>query len=100
MAYGKPIVSHDSGVYYKDSGILVGSRRLVNEGVARLVSRFSVPLPWAVAMASLNPARYLGFLEKGALLPGYDGDVAIFSRDFKTCLFVAWEGSAIFDSLQ
>jgi N-acetylglucosamine-6-phosphate deacetylase len=100
MAYGKPIVSHDSGVYYKDSGILVGSRRLVNEGVARLASRFSVPLPWAVAMASLNPARYLGFLEKGALLPGYDGDVAIFSRDFKTCSFVTWEGSVIFDSLQ
>ena len=96
--YGKPVVARAAGVYYADSGVLVGSRRLVNEGVARLVSRFSVPLPWAVAMATLNPARHLGFLQKGALLPGYDADVAVFSRDFATCSFLAWEGMTIFEA--
>lgn len=95
--YGKPVVARENGVYYTDSGVLVGSRRLVNDGIARLVSRFSVPLPWAVAMASLNPARHLGFLEKGALLPGYDADVAVLSRDFRSCSFLAWEGWPIFE---
>jgi N-acetylglucosamine-6-phosphate deacetylase len=49
-------------------------------------------------MASLNPARHLGFLEKGALLPGYDADVAIFSRDFGRCSFLAWEGRTIYQT--
>jgi len=95
--YGKPVVARENGVYYADSGVLVGSRRLANEGVARLVSRFSVPLPWAVAMATLNPARHLGFFEKGALLPGYDADVAVLSRDFRACSFLTWEGKTIFE---
>ena len=95
--YGKSVVSRGNGVYYSDSGVLVGSRRLVNEGVGRLVSRFKVPLPAAVAMASLNPARHLGFLDKGALLPGFAGDVAVFSRDFSACTFMAWEGVPLFE---
>jgi N-acetylglucosamine-6-phosphate deacetylase len=48
-------------------------------------------------MATLNPARHLGFLEKGALLPGYDADVAVLSRDFRACSFLAWEGRTIFE---
>jgi len=94
--YGKPVVPRGGGVYYADSGVLVGSRRLVNEGVGRLVSGFGVHIPWAVAMASLNPARHLGFLEKGALLPGYDGDVAVFSRDFATCSLLTREGRTVY----
>jgi len=46
-------------------------------------------------MATLNPARLLGFTRKGALLPGYDADVALFSRDFRRCDFLSWEGQAI-----
>jgi N-acetylglucosamine-6-phosphate deacetylase len=95
--YGRSVVSRGNGVYYSDSGVLVGSRRLVNEGVGRLVSQFKVPLPAAVAMASLNPARHLGFLDKGALLPGFGGDVAVFSRDFSACSFMTWEGVPLVD---
>ena len=97
MVYGREVVSRGGGVYYSDSGVLVGSRLLVTDGVGRLVSRFKVPLPWAVAMATLNPARHFGFLEKGALLPGYDADVAIFSADFKSCSFMAWQGAPLFE---
>ncbi len=98
--YGKEVVSRGGGVYYAGSGVLVGSRRLVNEGVGRLVESFGVPLPWAVAMASLNPARHLGFLQKGALLPGYDADVAIFTRDFSRCAFMAWQGAPLFEDAE
>ena len=95
--YGKPVVANEAGVYYADSGVLVGSRRLVSEGVARMTTHFNVPLAWAVAMATLNPARHLGFLDKGALLPGYDADIAIFSRDLRECSFLAWEGRPIWE---
>ena len=95
--YGREVVSRGGGVYYSDSGVLVGSRLLVTDGVGRLVSRFKVPVPLAVSMASLNPARHFGFLGKGALLPGYDADVAVFSTDFKRCSFMAWQGVPLFE---
>ena len=95
--YGVPIHARADGVYYRDSGTLVGSRRLVRDGVARLVFDAKVPLAWAVAMASLNPARFLGYPRKGALLPGYDADIAVFSRDFSTCRLLAWEGGILFE---
>jgi N-acetylglucosamine-6-phosphate deacetylase len=96
MLYGKPLVAKGSGFFYADTGVLVGSRLLIGDGVARLVSEFKVPLAQAVAMASLNPARYLGFSRKGALLPGYDADVAIMSRDFGHCSLMIWEGRKLF----
>lgn len=94
--YGMPIHARGDGVYYRESGTLVGSRCLVRDGVARLVFDAKIPIAWAVAMASLNPARFLGFPRKGALLPGYDADIAIFSKDFSSCSLLAWEGGIIF----
>lgn len=42
-----------------------------------------IPLPEAVRMASLNPARVIGWAgRKGSLEPGKDADVAIFEDDF------------------
>jgi N-acetylglucosamine-6-phosphate deacetylase len=94
--YGVPIHARADGVYYRDSGTLVGSRRLVSDGVARLVFDAKVPVARAVAMASLNPARFLGYPRKGVLLPGYDADIAVFSRDFSSCSLLAWEGGILF----
>jgi len=93
--YGRPLVEKGNGLYYEDTGVLVGSRCLVPDCVARLVLELSVPVASAVAMATLNPARLLGFTRKGALLPGYDADVALFSRDFRRCAFLSWEGRVI-----
>lgn len=93
--YGRPLVQRGNGLYYEDTGVLVGSRCLVPDCIARLILELDVPIPSAVAMATLNPARLLGFPRKGALLPGYDADVALFSRDFKQCSFLSWEGRAI-----
>lgn len=95
--YGKPLTARGTGVFYADTGVLVGSRFLVPDILARLVSRFRVPVASAVAMATLHPARLLGFEHKGALLPGYDADVALFSRDFGRCFFLSWEGRTIVD---
>jgi N-acetylglucosamine-6-phosphate deacetylase len=93
--YGRPLVRRGNGLYYKDTGVLVGSRCLVPDCIDRLILELNVPVASAVAMATLNPARLLGFPSKGALLPGYDADVALFSRDFTRCSFLSWEGRAI-----
>jgi N-acetylglucosamine-6-phosphate deacetylase len=85
-----------SGLFYEDTGVLVGSRFLVTDCLARLVQDFCVPVASAVGMATLNPARLMGYANKGALLPGYDADVAIFSRDFSRCSFLSWEGRPLF----
>ena len=95
--YGRPLVARGSGLYYADSSVLVGSRFLVRDCIGRLVSDFKVPVAGAVAMATLNPARLLGYERKGALLPGYDADVALLSRDFQRCAFLAWEGRILFE---
>jgi N-acetylglucosamine-6-phosphate deacetylase len=94
--YGKSLVVKGSGLFYEDTGVLVGSRFLVTDCLARLVQDFGVPIASAVGMATLNPARLMGYTGKGALLPGYDADVALFSRDFSRCSFLSWEGRPLF----
>ncbi|MGA2973695.1 MAG: amidohydrolase family protein [Spirochaetia bacterium] len=96
--YNRPLSARGAGLYYADSGVLVGSRLLVPDGLARLIHEFHVPVANAVAMATLNPARLLGFPRKGALLAGYDADVALLSQDFTRCSFLSWEGTPIFES--
>jgi len=94
--YGKPLEARGAGLYYADNGVLVGSQLLIPDGLARLVHEFHVPVANAVAMATLNPARLLGFSRKGALLAGYDADVALLSQDFAHCSFLSWEGTQLF----
>ena len=75
--------------------MLVGSRFLVPDVVHRLINDFQVSVPMAVAMASRNPAQLLGYSRKGALVPGFDADVAVFSTDFSRCSFLSWEGEIL-----
>ena len=91
--YGKTLKAKGSGLFYQDTGVLVGSRFLVRDVVARLVRDFHVPVPVAVGMATRNPARLFGFPRKGELAPGFDADVALFTPDFASCRFLGWEGS-------
>jgi N-acetylglucosamine-6-phosphate deacetylase len=97
--YDRPLTARGAGLYYADTGVLVGSRLLIPDGLARLVREFRVPVANAVAMATLNPARLLGFPRKGALLAGYDADVALFNQDFSRCSFLSWEGTALYEGL-
>jgi N-acetylglucosamine-6-phosphate deacetylase len=48
-----------------------------------MVNQVGVPLPEAVAMATANPARSLGLINKGRLKPGADADFVILSRDLE-----------------
>jgi N-acetylglucosamine-6-phosphate deacetylase len=42
-----------------------------------------VPLPDAIAMASLNPARAAGLLEKGEIAIGMDADLVVLSPELE-----------------
>ena len=95
--YGRALKARGSGLFYEDSDVLVGSRFLVRDEVARLVSHFHVPVAEAVAMATRNPARLLGFERKGALLAGFDADVALFTEDFSRCVAMMWDGVFLHD---
>jgi N-acetylglucosamine-6-phosphate deacetylase len=65
-----------------DRKAFAGSTTLLNRMVAILVEAAGVPLVEAVRMASLTPARIVGFDgRKGSLEPGKDADVAIFEDD-------------------
>jgi len=59
------------GVYYLDSGTLIGSGILLNRGVQRFMEYSGAPVHDAVRMATLNPARMLGLGHRvGSLEPG------------------------------
>ena len=95
LLYGKPLKANGSGLFYEETGVLVGSRFIVADVVRRLIADFGVPVAVAVAMASRNPAQLLGLSRKGELMPGFDADVAVFSTDFSQCFFLSWEGKIL-----
>lgn len=65
-----------------DRTAFAGSVTLLNRMARILVEAVGVPLPEAVRMASLTPARVIGAADrKGSLEPGKDADLAIFDQD-------------------
>jgi N-acetylglucosamine-6-phosphate deacetylase len=76
---------HDGVGMLLDRTAFAGSTTLLNRMVRVLTDMVGIPLVEAVRMASLTPARVIGFDScKGSLEPGKDADIAIFEEDF-TC---------------
>ena len=74
---------HDGVGMMFDHSCFAGSSTLLNEMIPILTKQVGVPLPEAVRMASLTPARVIGMAErKGSLAAGKDADIAIFNDDF------------------
>ena len=74
---------HDGVGMMLDRSCFAGSSTLLNEMIPVLTEHVGVPLPEAVRMASLTPARVIGVDEqKGSLAAGKDADIAIFNNDF------------------
>lgn len=66
-----------------DRTSFAGSTTLLNQMVPIVHHEVGIPLPEAVRMASLTPARVIGVDDrKGSLEPGKDADIAIFNDDF------------------
>jgi len=74
---------HDGVGMMFDRSCFAGSTTLLNEMIPILVNQVGVPLPEALRMASLTPARVIGVDDcKGSLEAGKDADIAIFNDDF------------------
>lgn len=84
-----PLIANGDEVYLRDGvfcrtrdDVMAGSSLTMIRGIANLFS-YGIPIEHAVEMASSNPARILGIQKRGALVPGYDADVTVFSKDFE-----------------
>lgn len=74
---------HDGVGMMFDRSCFAGSTTLLNEMIPILVEQAGIPLPEAVRMASLTPARVISVdARKGSLEVGKDADIAIFNDDF------------------
>jgi N-acetylglucosamine-6-phosphate deacetylase len=74
---------HDGVAVLPDRTAFAGSTTLLNQMVPILTEAVGIPLPEAVRMVTLTPARVIGFEErKGSLEAGKDADIAIYEDDF------------------
>ncbi|MGQ9490788.1 MAG: N-acetylglucosamine-6-phosphate deacetylase [Anaerolineae bacterium] len=74
---------HDGVGMMCDRSGFAGSATLLNQMIPVLTDVVGVPLPQAVRMASLTPARAIGWDDrKGSIAAGKDADMAIFEADF------------------
>ncbi len=63
-------------------GSLCGSVLTMDQALRNVVRFAELPLPAAVGMLTLNPARSAGAAQrKGLLRPGYDADLLVFDQD-------------------
>ncbi len=74
---------HDGVGMMFDRTAFAGSTTLVNQMVPILADVVGIPLPEAVRMLTLTPARVIGWDgRKGSLEPGKDADLVIFDEDW------------------
>jgi N-acetylglucosamine-6-phosphate deacetylase len=66
-----------------DRTAFAGSSTLLNQMLPILTDVVGIPLPEAMRMVSLNPARVIGLADrKGSLEAGKDADITIYEDDF------------------
>jgi N-acetylglucosamine-6-phosphate deacetylase len=76
-------VTVSGGVCRNREGKLAGSTLTLDRAVQHMV-RLGVPLIEAVRMATLNPARRVGLVErKGVIAPGADADLVFLTPELK-----------------
>jgi N-acetylglucosamine-6-phosphate deacetylase len=77
---GRPVTVADGTATLPD-GTIAGSAAPLHVGVRTMVREVGVPLPEAVRMASLNPARALGLEDRiGSIAVGHAADLVLVDR--------------------
>ena len=89
---GKRLIVEKSGVFEKESGVLVGSRLLVNDSIYKVNKEYGIPLWEVINMASANPLRLLGINNSGLLKEGMQADISVFDKKFKKCYLQLFHG--------
>ncbi|MBI2873636.1 MAG: N-acetylglucosamine-6-phosphate deacetylase [Firmicutes bacterium] len=82
--FGAEWITACEGLVRLEDGRLAGSTLTMAGAVRNMVKMAGVPLPSAVAMASLNPARVHGLQDrKGSIEIGKDADLVLLDRDLQ-----------------
>ena len=80
---GKTIY-YRNGLCVDENGTLSGSALTMIEGVRNLVELVGIALDEALRMATLYPARAIGFADRlGSIAPGKVANLTAFTRDYK-----------------
>jgi N-acetylglucosamine-6-phosphate deacetylase len=88
LANGEEVIFQDGVFHRKADNIIAGSALTMIKGVQNLVN-FGFSMEDAVKTASFNPAQVMRYRNKGAIIPGYDADLVVFSRNFKMMAVLA-----------
>ena len=88
IANGEEVVFRDGVFRRKTDDVIAGSALTMIRGVQNLVN-FGFSLEDAVKTASFNPAQVMRYQNKGAIIPGRDADLVVFSKNFKVMAVVA-----------
>jgi N-acetylglucosamine-6-phosphate deacetylase len=81
------------------NGTIAGSVAKLNSCVANLITHVGVPLPEAVNMASLNPARALGIDDRlGSIEPGKDASLIVIDEAINVS-FAMVKGQVVFNQM-
>ncbi len=80
---GKECIVKNGACFLADTGTLAGSASRLIDLVRATIRNAEVPLPDAIAMASLNPARAAGLPEKGEMAIGKDADLVVLSPELE-----------------
>jgi len=82
FANGEEVILSGGVFHRKADNVIAGSALTMFKGVQNLVN-FGFSFEDAVKTASFNPAQVMRYQNKGAIIPGYDADLVVFSRNFK-----------------
>ena len=88
FANNDEVVYHDGVFRRKSDDVITGSALTMIRGIKNLVN-FGFSLEDAVKTATLNPAKLMRYNNKGAILPGYDADLVVFSKDYKVLTVIS-----------
>jgi N-acetylglucosamine-6-phosphate deacetylase len=96
---GLEVIVGDGQARLKKGGALAGSILTMNRAVKNIIDWASLPVPQAVRMASLNPARVLGLDGRmGSIEVGKLANLAVLDRDFNAVATIlggreSWPGT-------
>lgn len=97
------LVGHEvtvkSGRAKLEDGTLAGSTAMLNQCVKNLMREVGVPLNHAVQMATLNPARAMGFVDRlGTVAEGKDASLTVIDEDVNVFLTMV-KGEIVYQNL-
>ena len=74
----------NGSAYLQGTNTLAGGTLRFSKGLQNLIEKALIPVDWAINMATINPARYLGVDDrKGKICVGYDADLVVLDRDYE-----------------